>query len=96
MWLPGPSLPTVPGYLLAMGNLYRQKLLDYEEAARCYSLLIHDYPDWEGVPHAYVQLATCYERLNKIQERDWLLEQMMQKLPEDSQEYLYAKTTLSP
>jgi tetratricopeptide (TPR) repeat protein len=91
-----PASPDAPAYLWAMGNLYRQKFVDYNEAARCYSLLVHDYPDWEGIAPVYIALVTCYERLGRIDDRKFILEKMMERFPSDSQEYLFAKTELSP
>lgn len=82
-----PDDEDVPAYLMAMGNLYRQKMLDYESAAECYKRLLYDYEDWEGVRVVYMQLATCYERLNKPFEAKAVYEQMLDVFPADSQEY---------
>jgi len=89
-----PKAPEAPSWLNAMGNLSRQKLLDYKEAARYYELLLVDYPDWEGSHRVYPQLALCYEKLGDAKAEEWVYKRMMARFPEDSQEYLYAKTQL--
>ncbi len=82
-----PDDEDVPAYLMAMGNLYRQKMVDYEKAAECYERLLYDYEDWDGVRVVYMQLATCYERLNKPTKAKAVYEQMLDVFPADSQEY---------
>ncbi len=89
-----PKSPEAPALLNAMANLSRQKLLDYKEAARYYELIITDYPNWEQTAKIYPQLATCYERLNDQHNLQWVYKQMMERFPQDSQEYLYAKQQL--
>ena len=83
-----------PALLQTMGNMYRHKLLDYENAAWCYQQIILHYPDWDGAPHIYADLATCYERLGDHDNVLRTYMEMMRVLPDDSQEYLYAKEKL--
>lgn len=90
-----PEAEDAPALLAAMGNLNRQKLRDYEEAVRCYRLLLHDYPDWEGVRSTYVQLGTCYERLGDLQNADRLYAEMTKVFPETSQEHQFARAKLA-
>lgn len=89
-----PDSPERPALLQAMGNLYRHKLLDYENAAWCYEQIILHYPDWAGTAMVYGDLATCYERMDDPQNAMRIYMEMMRVLPEDSQEYLYAKDKL--
>lgn len=89
-----PTSPETPALLFAMGNMYRQKLMNYEEAARCYSIILTDHPNWEAKSQVYIQLATCYERLGRLDDRNWVLEEILKNLPSDSQEYLYAQVEL--
>jgi len=86
-----PNSPDTPALLNAMGNLYRQKLLDYKEAARCYERIILEFPQWEAAPAIYPLLSTCYEKNGDHQSLIWLYQEMMKRFPEDSQEYLFAK-----
>jgi hypothetical protein len=83
-----------PAKLVAAGNLYRQKLLDYAAAANCYEDVIIRHKDWDGVRIAYLQLETCYEKLENTKGLRWLYEQMQQNFPADSQEHQYAALQL--
>jgi len=82
-----PDHEDTPAYLMAMGNLYRQKMVDYEKAAECYELLLVDHSDWDGVRVAYMQLATCYERLDQPELAKVVYEKMLKVFPSDSQEH---------
>jgi hypothetical protein len=102
-----PKSEDAPPLQLAMGNLYLTKLLDYEKAAETYEWYIQQYADAHpaDLRTAFVQLATCYERLgekhaneadNKYPEKlNRLYMDMMKRYPEDSQEYLFAKAKLN-
>ncbi len=89
-----PNAENTPALIFAMGNLYLQKLMDYEEAAHCYEALIEKYPEAPNTVDAYAQLSTCYELLNAGEKLNRLHNDMMKKFPPDSQEYLYAKSKL--
>lgn len=89
-----PDDPERPALLQAMGNLYRQKLIDYANAAWCYEQIILNYPNWAGTSMVYGDLATCYEKMDDQQNAMRIYMEMMRVLPEDSQEYLYAKDKL--
>lgn len=89
-----PNAPERPALLQAMGNLYGQKLMDYENAAWCYEQIILNYPKWEGTPMIYGSLATCYEKTGDQENATRVYMEMMRVLPETTQEYLYAKDKL--
>ncbi len=89
-----PKGEDAPVLLLAMGNLYRQKLLDYESAADCYKWLIGDYPDAPNITSAYINLGVCYERLGQQQMANRLYREMSEKFPEDSVEHQFARQKL--
>lgn len=84
-----------PSLLLAIGNLNKQKLRDYREAARNYELLIKDYPDWVGISGVYPQLMSCYELLEDSEGLRWLYKEMSEKFPPESNEYKYAQAKLN-
>jgi len=89
-----PRGEDAPVLLHAMGNLARQKLGDYAQAAQCYEVILTEFPEWEGIRKVYPQLATCYERLGQTSEEHKVYRRMMKALPEDSQEYAFAKQQL--
>ena len=89
-----PKAPDAPAYWYAMGNLYMTKLVDYKEAVRCYELLLLNHPNWDGAAKVYLHRATCYERLGDDQKKRWAYEEMLKNLPEESQEYQFAKVQL--
>lgn len=85
-----PGSEDVPALWAAMGNLYRSKLGDYHEAARCYENIFVDHPDWPGMRGVYIQLATCYERTGDIEGARRVYLKMTDEFPEESREYEYA------
>lgn len=90
-----PDDKDAPVYLSAMGNLYRYKLNDYENAIQAYQLLLHDYPEWEGNRNTLIALAACYEHQgNREGVRD-TYERMLKFFAPESQEYQYAKAQLT-
>lgn len=86
-----PRAEEAPALLAAAGNLSCQKLLDYEKAAQFYETALADYPGWEGARGLYVQLATCYERLEDWEKARRVYRRMMDAFPPESQEYQYAR-----
>jgi len=89
-----PGSEEAPALLFAMGNLYRQKLVDYEKAAQCYMSILTEYPNVKNIGDAYIQLSTCYQRLGKTEELNRIYLEMMRRFPKDSPEYLYAEDQL--
>ena len=83
-----------PALLSAMGNVYRQRLGDYESAARAYETILLDYPNWPQIRTVFPQLQVCYKQLDDWDGVDWVYQQMMDIFPEDSEEHLYARTQL--
>ncbi len=89
-----PQSADAPALLCAMGNLYRQRLSDYEQAANCFERMVRDYPDAPNVREAYLQLVICYERLGDTENRTRILRKMLSDFPSDSEEHLYASREL--
>ncbi len=89
-----PQDPNTPAYLSAMGNLYKNRKMDCASAIPYYEKIVIEFPDWEGIRSVFPELATCYETVNDYRGKIWIYEEMMRRFPEDSQEYLYAKSAL--
>jgi tetratricopeptide (TPR) repeat protein len=89
-----PQAARAPALLTAMGNLYQQKLLDYEEAAACYDRILREYPESSQRRSAYIGLATAYERSDRPMQAMQVYRKMKQEFPQDSQEYKYAEAKL--
>jgi TolA-binding protein len=89
-----PQADEAPGLLLAAGNLYRQKLGSFEEAAERYEIVANDFAGRPEARTALIQLSTCYERLDDRENARRIYRMMMDEFPEDSQEYQYAYTMM--
>ncbi len=89
-----PESKEAPAYLCAKGNLYRQKLGNFEEAIQCYESLLLDYPNWEGKRRVLLHLATCYNRIGNVKNEEWAYQELMKMFPAESAEYQFAKAQL--
>lgn len=89
-----PDDPDAPAVLMAMGNLYRDRLVDFEQAAIYFEQALAEHPDFASRRDLYIQLADCYERLGRLDMRDAVYRDIMAEFPPDSEEYLYARDQL--
>jgi len=89
-----PEHPDSAATLMAIGNLYRDRLMDYGQAAAYYEQTLNDYPDTEFRRDIYIQLADCYDRLGDFELRDAVYRDMLDFFPEDSEEHLFARAQL--
>ncbi len=80
--------------MCALGNLYQQRILDFETAATYYEVLLDNYSDWSGINGVYFQLIACYTQLEDFPSLRLLYRRMLEFFPEDSIEYKYAATML--
>lgn len=78
----------------SMGNLYRQKLGDYEAAAQSYEAILADYPDWSRISEVYTQLVTAYENLQDHANVRDICIKMKRHYPPESSEYKFADAKL--
>ena len=84
-----PDDPEAPALYLAMGNLHR-RLFNYEEAIWAYQQIFVRYPDWDGLPMVYGELASCYEESGDHDNMLRIYMEMMRVFPEDSREHRFA------
>ena len=84
-----PNSEDAPAVLSALGNKY-MSLQQYESAAAQYERIILEFPDWTGTHGIYIQLATCYERLDNQARVQWIYQEMRKVFPEESQEHQFA------
>lgn len=89
-----PEHKDAPAYLFAIGNLHLQRFQDYGEAARYFELVVTEHPDWEGAYKVYPQLISCYEHTEDLRGLRWVCSLMLERFPDDSQEYLFARQML--
>jgi TolA-binding protein len=89
-----PGGEDAPSYLMAMGNLSRQKLLDYEAAAHYYALLVERFPDWERIDKVYPNLVTCYQQLGDQEALRRTYLAMQDRYPESSPYHEFATAGL--
>ncbi len=89
-----PESPDAPALLNAMGNLYRQKLNDHNQAIQCYEEILLEYPDWVGIRAVFLNLASSYKALGNTEYVQWTYQRMMEHYPENSQEHRFARKQL--
>ncbi len=89
-----PENPDAPAMLLAAGNLHLERLNNPAEAAGFYSQVVYNYPNWEGTPGVYPQLAKALELSGDQVERQRVLQSMIQVFPPESAEHQYAQAEL--
>ena len=89
-----PQHPDAPATLMAIGNLYRDRLMDCAQAAAYYEQAIAEYPESTSRRDIYIQLADCYDRTGNFDMRDAVYREMLAYFPPDSEEYLYARQQL--
>lgn len=89
-----PQSDRAPALLLSIGNLYFQKLQEYDQAISSYERAIAEYPEWEGIQKAYVQLGSAYEKDGQSEKAKSVYEEMMRRFTPDSVAYDYAKKQL--
>ena len=89
-----PNAEDTPAYLIAMGNLYRQKLGEHEKAASCYERIIAEFPESSECRQAFLQLEVCYLTEEDRTGLKWLYRKMLGAFPDDSQEHQYAEKQL--
>lgn len=88
------NAPDSPAKLVAAGNLYLEKLNDAKRAAGCYSVVVSQFPNWEGTAAVYPQLLKAYDLAGMQMERLRLLMQMTERFPPESPEHQYAQSEL--
>jgi len=89
-----PERDDAPALLNAMGNLYMQKLGDYEQAVQCYERILIEYDDSNQKRTALINLANCYEKLGDRSGARYTYQRMLDTFPEDAQEYKFAQQKL--
>jgi len=89
-----PEHPDSAATLMAIGNLYRDRLMDFEQAAAYYEQVIAEYPDSEYRRDVYIQLADCYDRMGNFEMRDAVYRDMLEFFPPESEEHQFARNEL--
>ncbi len=80
-----------PDRLIAVANLQQYQLSDYHRAIQNYRTVVDMNPDHSKVPQAYVEIATCYERLGEEMQARYVYQEMVDKLDPTLQHAIFAK-----
>ena len=84
----------IPDRLMAIGNLNQYQLGEYYSAIQSYRSLIESYPSHSKVAQAYIEMATCYERLGDETQARYVYDEMVQSLDPSLEHVRYAKLKL--
>ncbi|RJP23741.1 MAG: hypothetical protein C4520_05680 [Candidatus Abyssobacteria bacterium SURF_5] len=83
-----------PDRMMAMGNLHQYQLSDYYSAIECYRNLVDNFSDHDKVAQAYVEIATCYEKVGDQAQARFIYQEMVDSLDSSLQHVQYAKLKL--
>ncbi len=80
--------------LMAVGNLQQYQVGDYYSAIQNYRTLVDMNPDHSKTPQAYVEIATCYEKLGDEMQASYVYQEMVNELDPSLQHAIFAKQKL--
>ena len=80
-----------PDRLMAVANLQQYQLGDYHNAIQNYRTLVDMNPDHFQTPQAYVEIATCYEKLGDEMQARYVYQEMVDNLEPSLQHAIFAK-----
>lgn len=83
-----------PDRLMAVGNLYQYQLDDYYNAIQNYRMLINEDPSHPKAAQAYIEIATCYEKLGDEAQARYTYQEMVDTLDPSLQHVKFAKLQL--
>lgn len=86
--------PETSDRLMGVGNLYQYQLGDYYSAIQSYRTLVDSAPNHSQAPQAFVEIATCYERLGEEAQAMYVYQEMVEKLNPSLQHVQFAKLKL--
>jgi tetratricopeptide (TPR) repeat protein len=80
-----------PDRLIAVANLQQYQLSDYYSAIQNYRTVVDMSPDHSKVPQAYIEIATCYEKLGDEMQARYVYQEMVDNLDPSLQHAIFAK-----
>lgn len=83
-----------PDRLMAVANLQQYQIGDYYSAIQNYRTLVDMNPDHSQTPQAYVEIATCYEKLGDEMQVSYIYQEMVNELDPSLQHAIFAKQKL--
>ena len=83
-----------PDRLMAVGNLHQYQIGDYYSAIENYRMMVDIAPNHSQTPQAYIEIATCYERLGEEAQAMYVYREMTEKLDPSLQHVQFAKLKL--
>jgi tetratricopeptide (TPR) repeat protein len=81
--------------LMAVGNLHQYQLSDYYSAIQSYRMLVDTAPNHSQTPQAYVEIATCYERMGEEDQAMYVYREIVERLDPTLQHTQFAKLKLA-
>lgn len=83
-----------PDRMMAIGNLYQYQLEDHYSAIQNYRNLVEGFPKHSKAPQAFIEMATCYERLGQEVQAEYIYQEMVESLDPTLDHTKFAKLKL--
>ena len=80
--------------LMAVGNLHQYQMNDYYSAIQNYRMLVDEDPNHSKAPQAFIEIATCYEKLGDEVQARYVYQEMVDTLDPSLQHAQFAKLQL--
>jgi hypothetical protein len=80
--------------LMAIGNLQQYQLSDYYSAIQNYRMLVDDDPNHSVAAQAFIEIATCYQKLGDEVQARYVYQEMVETLDPSLQHVKFAKLQL--
>ena len=83
-----------PDRLMAVGNLHQYQMNDYYSAIQNYRMLVDEDLNHSKAPQAFIEIATCYEKLGDEVQARYTYQEMVDTLDPSLQHVRFARIQL--